>query len=147
MKSTCRLFINIGFFLVKSTGSLKSTGTWNQPEAWNQPERDEISWNLFINRLGVDCSMWLTSNHIFFGWFWEKNQPSVFNKILKSPSLCSGWFQNFVKNLGLIFSQITLKKHVITSTNKPKYTNVSYTTLFGPHITNNPYQPFGTPYY
>ena len=46
---------------------------------------------------------------MFFRVILEKNQPSVFNKILKSPSLCSGWFQNFIKNLGLIFSQITLK--------------------------------------
>ena len=97
MKSTWRLFINIGFF------------SWNQPEAWNQPERDEINRNKKQVIFSIHCSMWLTSNHMFFGWFWEQNQPSVFNKILKSPSLCSGWFQNFGKNLGLIFSQITLK--------------------------------------
>ena len=50
----------------------------------------------------------------FWGWF-GKNQPEVFNKILKSTRAKRGWFQNFVKNRRLIFPKITRKKHVITS--------------------------------
>ena len=86
---------------VKSTWSLKSTATkWRHCIAKNI-----LMFTLhFIDvNLRLAFFMWLTSNHMFFSGDFGKNQPSVFNKILKSPSLCSGWFQNFVKNLGLIF--------------------------------------------
>ena len=68
-------------FLVKSTGSLKSTGTW-----WDEINRNKKQVIFSIGR------------H-FIGWKFR----------ISRSMFCSGWFQNFVKNLGLIFSQITLK--------------------------------------
>ena len=103
MKSTWRLFINIGFF------------SWNQPEAWNQPERDEINRNKkqVIFSIGrhcigwkfrVSCSMWLTSNHMFFGWFWEKINRRFLTNFWNHPRSARGDFK-----ILLILFQITLK--------------------------------------
>ena len=72
--------------------SVKSTAAWNQPR------------KLFYCKNRVETFyMWLTSNYMYFRMILGKINPLLFNKLLKSPSLCSGWFQNFIKNLGLIF--------------------------------------------
>ena len=98
MKSTWRLFINIGFF------------SWNQPEAWNQPERDEINRNkkqVIINigrhcigRKGyvwtVPCDCW------FLKKFW--NHPRFARGDFKTKPRVD-FFPNHPQ------------KHVITSTN------------------------------
>ena len=103
-------------FLVKSTGSLKSTGTW-----WNQPEhkashfqyRKTLHW---LKRLGVDCFMWLTSNHMFFGWFWEKLNRRFLTKLWNHPRFARGDFKILLKPWVDFFPNHP-QTQVITSTN------------------------------